>query len=428
MKTTLWRLPSFRNLWAAQTVSLLGTQVTLLALPLTALLLLDASALEVSMLAAVEFLPVLLLGLPAGAWVERLPLRPVLILTDVLRAVALLVVPAAVWLDLLSMPVLYGAAFAVGLGTLFFDVAQLSYLPEIVEEDRLVDANGKLELSRSVAQFAGPGSGGLLVQAFSAPVAILLDALSYLVSAGFLLGVKGKGRVIEEQPSQGMGREIAEGMRFVFSHPLLRPLIVCAAIAELAFAAVLALQVVFAADELSLRADVIGIVLAVGNVGGLLGAVAAGPLAQRVGTGPAFLVSIVLFSGGAVILPMSAGPVTFGAGLFVVYVGAVTFNVLQVSLCQTVTPTRLLGRMNSVFRFVTWGTVPLGAALGGLLVAPIGLRGVFWIAAVLTVISLLPPLFSPLRGTRDETPGDETPGDEPPPDEQLQSAPTGETS
>ncbi|GAA2696129.1 MULTISPECIES: MFS transporter [Actinosynnema] len=401
MAPTLWRSANFRNLWFAQTVSLVGTQVTLLALPLLALLVLDASAFEISLLAAIEFLPVLLLGLPAGAWIERLPLRPVLIATDVLRGVALLAVPLAAALDVLSMPLLFAVAFAIGIGTLFFDVAQLSYLPDLVAEDRLVDANGKLELSRSVSQLGGPGVGGFLVQIFTAPIALLVDAVSYLVSALFLLRIKGPVRRTVEPENLGLRKEIAEGFRFVFGHPLLRPLILCAALAELAFAAVLALQVVFAADELGLSPGVTGVVLAIGNAGGLISALLAGPISQRLGTGPTFIASIVLFSAGAAMLPMASGAVLFGAGLFVVYLGAVLFNVLQVSLCQVVTPIRLLGRMNSVFRFVTWGMVPLGAALGGALVEPVGLRGVFWGAAIITALSIIPPLLSPVRTFRE---------------------------
>ncbi|MDT2009344.1 MFS transporter [Rhodococcus opacus] len=180
--SSAWSVPGFRNLWTAQSISLIGTQVTLLAFPVVALTLLDASALQVSLLAAVEFLPVLLFGLPAGAWVDRLPRRPVLIATDVVRAVALSAVPIAYLFGVLDMTVLFVVAFLIGLGTLFFDVAQLSYLPALVAEEQLVDANGKLEVSRSVSQLAGPSAAGFLVQLVSGPIAIALDALSYVAS------------------------------------------------------------------------------------------------------------------------------------------------------------------------------------------------------------------------------------------------------
>nr|WP_042197648.1 MFS transporter [Kibdelosporangium sp. MJ126-NF4]CEL23094.1 major facilitator superfamily MFS_1 [Kibdelosporangium sp. MJ126-NF4]CTQ90231.1 major facilitator superfamily MFS_1 [Kibdelosporangium sp. MJ126-NF4] len=402
-RQSLWRVAGFRNLWLSQTVTLFGTSVTLLALPLVGLFFLDASAFEVGLLWAVEYVPIVLVGLPVGVWVERLPLRTVMVVADIGRAVALLAVPFALWLDMLSMPLLYAVAFMIGLGTLFFDVAQLSILPDLVEEEKLVDANGKLELSRSVAQIGGPGVGGFLVQVLTAPLAILADAITYLASAYFVVFIKGKPRAAPTTQKVNLRKEIREGLRFVFSHPLIRPLLLCATLAELAFAAVLALQVVYAADVLLMSPAMIGVVLAVGNGGGIVGALVAEPFARKFGTGTAFMVAIVLFTGGSAILPLSAGPVGFGAGLFVVFLGAYIFNVLQVSLCQAVTPSHLLGRMNSVFRFATWGVIPLGAAGGGLLVEPIGLQGVFWIAAALNVLSFLPPLFSPIPKMREYT-------------------------
>ncbi|TDD61600.1 MFS transporter [Kribbella antibiotica] len=401
LSRSLWRERGFRDLWLSQTATLVGTNVTLLALPLVGLFFLDASAFEVGLLWAVEYLPIMLVGLPVGVWVERLPLRTVMVLADLGRAAALLVVPVALWLDVLSMPLLYGVTFVIGLGTLFFDVAQLSLLPALVEESRLVDANGKLELSRSVAQIGGPGLGGALIQWLTAPLALFADMVTYLASAYFVLRLPKTPRAIPTEEKLDLRREIVEGMRFVFGHSLIRPLLLCATLAELAFAAVLALQVVFASDELHLAPAMIGIALAVGNSGGVVGALLAEPLARKLGTGTAFMAAIVLFAGGSVILPLSRGVATFALGLFVIYLGAYIFNVLQVSLCQAVTPSNLLGRMNSVFRFATWGVIPIGAAVGGLLVDPIGLRNVFWIAAALNVLSFLPPLFSAIPKMRD---------------------------
>ncbi|MBO2447076.1 MFS transporter [Actinomadura barringtoniae] len=415
---SLWRNGAFRNLWLAHSVSLVGTHVTMLAFPMAALLL-HASALEVSLLAAVEFLPVLLLGLPAGAWVERLPLRPVLIITDLVRAAALVTVPVAYALDLLTMPLLYVVAFAIGLGTLFFDVAQLSLLPGLVEEEQLTSGNAKLETSRSVAQLAGPAVGGVLVQALTAPVALAMDVLSYLASAVFLLRVPATTtEAIVENPepatkNEGLRAEIGEGLRFVFGHRLLRPIVLCAGAAELAFAAVLALQVVYAVNVLHLSAGVVGAALAIGNAGGLLGAMLSTPAVERFGPGRALIGSVAVFAAGALMIPMAGGAVGFGAGLFVVYLGVVLFNVVQTTLCQMATPARLLGRMNATLRFITWGTVPLGAALGGLLVAPLGLRGVLWLAGAITVVSIVPPLFSPVRALMSYPSANEPAADEP---------------
>ncbi|WP_433559451.1 MFS transporter [Pseudonocardia xinjiangensis] len=401
LRRSLWGAADYRNLWMSQTVSLFGTGITLLALPLVALFALDASPLEIGLLWAVEYLPILLIGLPAGVWVGRLPLRAVMIGADLLRAVALLAVPIALALDVLSMPLLYVVTFLIGLGTLFYDVAQLSILPALVAEDRLVDANGKLELSRSVSQIGGPAVGGFMVQLLTAPLAVLADVVTYLSSAYYVLRIRKPAPVDRPVEKTSLSRDIREGVRFVFGHPLMRPLLLCATLAELASAIILALQVVYAAEVLVMGPVVIGVALAVGNGGGVLGALVAEPFARRFGTGTAFMVSIVLFTAGSAILPMSIGPVTFAIGMFVAYLGAFIFNVLQVSLCQAVTPPHLLGRMNSVFRFATWGVIPLGAAGGGLLVEYIGLPGVFWLAAGLNALSFLPPLFSTIPKLRD---------------------------
>ncbi len=397
---TVMRLLGFRNLFFAQTLSLLGTQITLLALPLAALLLLDASAAQVSLLAAAEYAPILLFGLPAGAWVERMKKRPVLLISDAARAIALGVVPVAYLLDMLTLPLLFVVAFVVGLGTLFFDVAQMSYLPLLLPEDQLADGNAKLEGSRSFAQLAGPSAGGALVALVTAPVAILVDALSYLGSFVLLLFVKGRDTATPPAERQGLGKEIAEGVRFVIGHPVLRPLALADAAANFAFAAVLALQVVFAADDLHLGATAIGIVLAVGNAGGLVGAVLSGKLSERVPAGPLLIGSIVLFTVGAAVLPLATDAWTFGLGLFVVYLGVVVYNVVSVTMRQLATPERLLGRMNATLRFIEWGTLPLGAVVGGLLVAPLGIRTVLWLAAGVCALSVLPPLLSPVRSLK----------------------------
>jgi MFS family permease len=404
-RSSIWRIANFRNLWLAQSVSLLGSQVTLLAFPLVALLLLHASALEVSLLATAEFLPAMLLGLPAGAWVERLPRRPILLICDGARALALASVPLAKVLHVLGLPLLYSVAFIIGLGTLFFDVAQFSYLPALVEESRLADGNAKLEGSRSFAQLAGPTVGGLLVQLLTAAVAVGANTATYLGSLGFLLSIRGQRGEPEHIERLGLRKEIADGLRFVFSHPLVRPLALCSGAADLAFAAVLALQVMYGSRTLHLSPAVIGIVLAVGNVGGLAGAILSGPVLKRIGVGRTVIGSIALFSIGAGMIPLATGAIGFGAGLFVVYLGVVTFNIQQVTICQVVSPTRLLGRMNATIRFLSWGSVPLGATAGGLLVSPLSLRGVLWASAGVCTASIIPPLMSPLRSLKGQPGG-----------------------
>ncbi|MBC3842414.1 MFS transporter [Streptacidiphilus sp. 4-A2] len=250
----------------------------------------------------------------------------------------------------------------------------MSYLPVTVTEEQLADGNAKLEGSRSFAQLGGPTVGGFLIQLVSAPTSVLIDAVSYLGSFVLLLFVPETERRAATEESQGLRGEIGEGVRFVVGHRLLRPLALCDATANLAFAAVLALQVFYGDRVLHLGSGAIGIVLAVGNAGGLLGALACGPLAKRMAPGLQLLGAIAVCTVGLVLLPLAHGAVGFGAGLFVVYVGVV-YNVNSVTMRQMLTPGRLMGRMNATLRFIEWGTLPLGSALGGVLVAPLGMRG-----------------------------------------------------
>jgi MFS family permease len=196
----LWRDSEFLKLWAAQAISQLGTQVTLLALPLAAILVLDASATEVALLGAVEVLPFLLFTLPAGVWVDRLPRRPILVITDLARAAALASIPLAYAVDALTLPHLYVVAFAMGVLSVFFDVSYLAYLPSLVERRQLGTANSKLEATRSAAQVVGPGAAGILVDAITAPVAILVDGVSYLFSALFVWRIERPDRREEVAP------------------------------------------------------------------------------------------------------------------------------------------------------------------------------------------------------------------------------------
>jgi MFS family permease len=223
-RTGLWRDPEFLKLWAAQAISQVGTQVTLLALPLAAILVLDATATEVALLGAVEVLPFLLFTLPAGVWVVRLPRRPILVVTDLARSLALASIPLAYAFDSLTLPHLYIVAFALGVLTVFFDVSYLSYLPSLVSRSELGGANSKLEATRSAAQVAGPGTAGALVGALTAPVAILLDAVSYVLSAFFAWRIRRSDRRGEVSPRGKLWPELREGLSYVLRHEYLRAL------------------------------------------------------------------------------------------------------------------------------------------------------------------------------------------------------------
>jgi MFS family permease len=412
--TSLWRHRDFMRLWSAETISQLGSQVTLLALPLAAILILDATAFQVGALSSIEFAPFLLVGLPAGVWVDRLRRRPILIAGDLGRAVVLASIPIAYWLDALTMLHLYAAAFLTGICTVFFDVAYQSYLPSLVEREQLTEGNAKLEISRSGAQLAGPGIAGALVQALTAPVAIVADAVSYLGSALFVIRIRRPepdvpAPAAEDRPR--MRSQIMEGLRYVLGHPLLRPIAACTALSNLFSAMVTAILILFAVRVLGLTAGLIGIALAIGNVGFLAGALVADRIARRVGLGRAIIGSALLFGLAGFAYPLATPETAVGllvAGGVLFGFGGVVYNVNQVSLRQAITPGRMQGRMNATMRFVVWGTLPIGALAGGALGGTIGLRPTLWIAALGGVLSFVPPLLSPVRTLRsmpEEAPG-----------------------
>ncbi len=414
MPQSLWRSPDFGRLWAAQTISVLGTQVTLLALPLVAITALGATPFQVGLLGAAEFVPFLLVGLPAGAWVDRLRRRPVMIAADAARAAALAAVPAAAALGALRLELLYAVALVTGTLTVFFDVAYSAYLPSIVTRERLLEGNSKLELSRSGATLAGPGLGGVLVQVLSAPVAILADAVSYAASALLLLAIRRPedAPARDSGPRTGMLGQIVEGLRFVLAHPLLRPIALCTAITNLAFGAIQAVLLLHAVRSLHMTAGEIGLVLAVGNGGGLLGALASGHLGPRLGVGPTIIGSIATAGLSTVLFPLATpgtGVVLLAAGLFLGGLASMAYNVTQVSLRQAITPDRLQGRMSSSMRFVVWGIIPLGSLLGGLAGNAIGSHDVLWLAVPVSLAAVVPPLLSPVRTLRRPAgPGPET--------------------
>jgi MFS family permease len=399
---SLWRHGDFMRLWTGQTISLLGSQITVLALPLAAILLFKASAFQVGLLSTVEFLPFVLFGLPAGVWVDRMRRKPVLVVADIGRFLALGSVPLAYALGGLTLIQLYVVAFVTGIFTLFFDVAYAAYLPAFVERDRIVEANSKLEISRSGAQLAGPGIAGVLVQAFGAAVAILADAISYLVSVASLLMIRRSEPISlrQEGGRRSMGRQIVEGLGYALRHPYLRPLGACTALLNLFSTMAQAVLLLFAVRKLGLSPGVIGGALAAGNVGFLVGAFLAARVGRRVGVGPTLIAAALLLSTGNLFLPLAtksfALPMVTAYGLLGSF-GGVIYNVNARSLIQSMTPDHMLGRTVATMRFIVWGTIPIGAFLGGILGGSLGLRPTLWVAAAGMLVAFLPPLFSQVR-------------------------------
>ena len=403
----LWRHADFLKLWSAETISQFGSQVGQLALPLAAIIVLDATAFEVAALGTIEFLPFILFTLPAGVWVDRMRRRPILIGGDLGRAALLATVPAAYLLDMLTIWQLYVVGFGVGICTVFFDVAYQSYLPSLVARDRLIEGNSKLEISRSASQMAGPGLGGILVQLLTAPYAILADALSFLGSGLFLLGIR-KGEEIPEReegaPHPSMRREAREGLGYVLGNRYLRSIAACTGISNFATSLAFAIFLVYAVRVLDLSPALIGLVFSLSSVGSLAAALTATRISARLGVGPTIVGSAFVFGPSLLLIPAapqaSPIPLLVAAGVLLGY-GAVIYNITQVSFRQAICPERLQGRMNSVMRFIVWGVMPVGSLLGGALATWIGLRETMWIGAALGSLAFLPVLLSPVRTLRE---------------------------
>jgi MFS family permease len=401
--TSLWRHPDFLKLWAGQTISQLGSQVSLLAIPLTAVVALGANAFQAGLLGTFEFLPFLLVGLPAGVWVDRMARRPVLIVADVGRTVALASIPIVAEMHMLHMAQLYAVSFVVGVLTVFFDVAYQAYLPSLVEREQLVDGNGKLEFSRATAEIAGPGLGGALVGLLTAPVAVAADAASYVVSVFSLLVIRKREVVEPRVTGSSLRSELAEGMRYVWRHPLLRPIAFCTGIGNYFGHIATAVVILYAVRTLGMSPGLIGLWFSLGSIGAPLGALLANRTSRRFGAGHTIIGTTVLFSGSWFLVPLA--PVGFPLPFLVASgvigsLGSVMYNITQVSLRQAIAPRRIQGRMNATMRFLVWGTIPLGAFTGGLIGNTFGLRTALWLGAAGQFLAIIPPLLSPVPRVR----------------------------
>ncbi|MEU7987620.1 MFS transporter [Streptosporangium canum] len=401
---SLFRHRNFMLLFSADTISQFGTQISLLALPLVAVLALGASEFETGLLIAAETAAFLLVGLPAGVWVDRMRRRRILIAADLVRGALLASVPITWWLGALTLPHLYGVALGMGLATVFFDIAYQSYLPTLVGRDQLVDGNAKLEIVRSAAGVAGPGAGGGLIQVLTAPVAVLADAVSFLGSALFLWRIDAVEQTPDPAERRGLLKEIGEGLRFVATHRILRMIAASTATANFTGGMLAAVEMIFLTRVLGLSPGAIGLLFSAAALGGLVGAAIVGTVGRRAGTARTIWLSILATGPFMLLVPLSGpgwGTSLFAIGMFMNGVGVVLYNVSQVSFRQSVTPEHMLGRMNATMRFVVWGTLPLGGLAGGVLGEIFGARTTLWISVVLALLAVVPLLLSPLRTMRD---------------------------
>jgi len=403
----LWRDVNFMKFWSGQTVSLFGSQITFLALPLTAVLVLEATPTQVGILIAVEALPSLLIGLFVGVWVDHYRRLPILIVAELGRAVLLGVVPVAAILGLLRIEHLYIVCFSVSVLGLFFGVAHRSFLPSLVGREHLVEANSKLEMSNSVAEIVGPGVAGGLVQVVTAPIAIVVDAISSLVSAVLLGLIRVSEPVPRPAEQQNIGKEIGEGLEFVLRDRLLRSIAGCLSTLYLFNSVLEAVFILYVTQELGIGAGLLGLIFAGGSVGFLVGAFLLGWVVRRFGWGPGIMVGLLLVGLSDLLVPLVRGSVVVAVAVlmtaqFLFGLGLVVFNAGQVSLRQAMTPDELQGRMNATMSFLAGVAVPLGGLLGGTLGETIGLRPTLFLAALGELLSVLWLLLSPMRSQREQ--------------------------
>jgi MFS family permease len=402
----LWRHGDFVKLWTGQTISVFGSLITGTALPFTAILVLDASPREAAFLAAANHLPGLLFGLAAGVWVDRLHRRPVMIAADLGRAALLVTIPVAWAFDALTLAQLYAVALGTASLTIFFDVAYLSYVPTLVSRDELVEGNSKLAATASVSEFAGFSISGWLVQAFSGPIAVLVDAVSFVVSALFVRSI----HTPEPPPPPpetrtGIWAEAEDGLRAVARDPRLRALAIAEPFNAAGTGMFFATYMIFVTRGLDFEPGVLGVIFGLGGISSLAGAAMAGRAARRFGTGPTIIAGIAMMGVSMYFIPLAQGPTAVAAGLLIaqqlfgdgMYM---IFDINATSLRQTIAPEEALGRVNAFMRILGLGSVLAGILIGGEIGERVGLRPALTIGASGMIICATLLFFSPIRSLR----------------------------
>ncbi|MET7758023.1 MFS transporter [Streptomyces sp. NPDC005389] len=401
----LLRQRDFRLLWAGETTSRFGSNITGVAMPLVAVVTLDASTFWVSALAAAAWLPWLFLGLPAGAWVDRLPRRPLMVACNVGSLLLLLSVPAAAWLDVLTMMQLLAVALLTGVANVFFSIAYRVYVPFVVPREHLTEANAKLQGSESAAQLAGLGGGGALAGAFGAVAGLVANAATFLVATLCLLGIRAEEPVPErpERP-QALRKDVTEGLRHTVRDPYLRVLTTYGTVTNLLLTGYQAILTVFLVRELHVGEAMVGWLLAGSSVGGLLGAVVATPMARRFGTARGMLLCKFATAPFGLLIPLAEPGwrvVLLPVGGAMLALGVVSANVIQGAFRQQYCPPQLLGRVTASVSVANFGAIPIGSLLGGVLGGVLGLRPALWLLTAGLAVSSALLLAGPLRARRD---------------------------
>lgn len=402
----LWANSEFLKLWTGQSISEFGSQVSGLAIPWVAAVVLHVRPFAFSLLGVFGLLPFILVTLPAGVWVDRLRRRPILIIGDAARAALLATIPVSYAFGVLSFPQLLATEFVVGIFTVLFDVAYVSYLPSLIGREHIVEGNAKLELTSSVAQVAGPSIAGALIAAITAPYAVAVDAFSFVASAGFVLRMHHREVVPERKegdPKPGMAREVKEGLRFLLGHRWLRPIAAAIGIANFSMSVSFAVELLYLTRRLDLSSLEVGTVFAVGSLGSVAAALVSRRLQRAIGVGPTIVLAATLGCGlfAFPLAPRSFPLPVLMLGQVLFGFAVVAYNVAQRSLRQAVTPDRLQGRTNAAMRWLVWSAMPLGTLSGGGIATAFSLRAALWTGATGMLIATSPVAFSSVRSIRE---------------------------
>lgn len=401
----------FWQFWTASTVSACGSGVTAVAMPVIALAVLKASAFEASLLTAASYAAWLLIGLPAGSLVQRFRLRATQVSMNLVRALAIASVPVVYALGGLTVAQLVGVALVVGLADVVFAVGNSTFLPRIIPKTDLIRRNSITSGTQSILQFGAPALAALLVAAVGPAVSLLVDSLSYGVSSVLLQRLPDPGRPVRKAFG-GMRKDIKEGIAFIWHHPIIRPCVAAAATLNCGLGALTALLPLFVIRGLGESPALVGLVLATEGVGSLLGAIAVTRLVARFGSARTGLIGLSVAAIGAILFPLAIGPaaiVVFSLGNLVCALGVVMFSVVTRTHRQTATPPDMLSRVQATVRFVSWGMVPLGAVVGGLLASRFAPVQALVFVAATTLAALLIALNSPVRGRRSLDLAEESP-------------------
>ncbi|MEO5535124.1 MAG: MFS transporter [Pseudolysinimonas sp.] len=404
-RTSLWRHGGFLRLWAGQTASQFGAQLGGLAIPVLAVQVLAATEFQIGLLNALQTAAFLVIGLPAGAWIDRWIKRRVMILADLVRALSLALIPVLWFAGILEFWHILVIATVIGVATVFFDVSYQSFLPVLVPRDDIAEANSKLEGTSQIARVGGPALAGGLLAIVQAPVLLAGTAFTYLLSMTALLSIRDRETPKPRSERRPLVVEIREGVAFVVRQPLLRRIVLCTGVGNFFNTIALTMLPILVLRHLGLGAPLFGLIGSIGAIGGILGALFAARLGKILGEGTVIPLSATLLGFALLLTPLAGMFPTAAIPLliameFVLSVTVLVYNVTQVSFRQRICPPALLGRMNASIRFFVWGVMPIGALLSGVLAATIGVVPTMWIGAVGTLLSAAFVVFSPLLGMR----------------------------